>query len=134
MNDHGGFPPIVTVLLFLVVIATAVIVGWWFVRVHSSAVSRPVLSLSGGIYIANGYAYFTLRNDGTVDFSDRVCIVAPSGQDCTPSAVDVPAGGSAPVEIPLNSINVPAGAMSIEVVIRPLGAGEIKAVAEVVRG
>lgn len=132
MNRRGGFPPIVTVLLFLVVIATAVIVGWWFVRVHSSATNRPLLSLSGGVYIAGNTVYLTLRNDGTAQFSGTVRIVTPYGSG--EGTVTIDPGDAESLQIPITWDAGAPTANTFEVVIQAEGAGEIKAVAEMVRG
>ena len=128
----GGFPPIVIVILFIAAVITAVLVAWWLIIPHRYAIQRPILELCGGVYISGSNAYFTLKNDGIEDFSGIVCIVIGGNEYCTPNAVSIPSGGRAPVTI--TGVSVPAGSTVVDVVIRPGDAGEIRTVAEVLRG
>ena len=133
-KSKGGFPPIITVILFIIMIAVSVLVGWWFISVHSKAIARPVLSLSGGLYISGNKAYFTVVNDGTVDYSGTVSLVSSYASGS--ADITVPAGGSASVQMTVTWTggSPPSDKTSFDAVLQFEGAGEIRAVAEILRG
>jgi len=130
----GGFPPIISVLLFIVAIVVSAIVGYWLVITHLFATEQPILQLKkpGSVYISGSNIYFTLENVGTVNFTGVVCVVIRGTEYCTPSEISIPAGESRSITI--SNVPVPTSSTRMEVLIKPGDAGEIKANAEVLRG
>jgi len=72
MDNRGGVPPIVTVLIIVSFLISSALVGWFIVSTAIVSTKQALVSVSGSPTITLGSPntlYLTLRNDGTRDAS-----------------------------------------------------------------
>ncbi len=131
LGRKGGFPPIITILMYIGLLVTAIIVVAAIVISTRSAVNRPILSIVGEVYIVGNTAHFTIKNDGMAWFNGTVRVRSPYVHGETTASI--PPEKSWSFEIPLEG-SVPPDVYQFNIVIQCVGAAEFEVPATVLRG